>query len=133
MSIDNLTIGEAKAIAAMFNAMPAAPVAHPVATTHEPRKVLVCTDKRGVVFGACDNVHADPLTLTNARMCLRWSSQIGGVFGLAEKGPLDASESGETTISAPVGSVTLAGITAVFALSDAAIVAWEAAPIAGRK
>lgn len=132
MNIDNLTIGEARAIAAMFNGMQpsAAPASHP---DHEPRKVLVCTDKRGVVFGTTTNVHADPITLTNARMCLRWSSQIGGVFGLAEKGPHDASKSGETTISAVAASVTLNGITAVFAVTDAAILAWEAAPVAGRE
>jgi hypothetical protein len=136
MTIDNLTIGEAKAIAAMFAGLPAqtAPASSaPVATAHGPRKVLVCTEKRGVVFGTCENVHADPLTLTNARMCLRWSADIGGVFGLAEKGPFDASKSGNTTVSAAASAVTLTGITAVFAVTDAAILAWEAAPVAGRK
>ena len=99
---------------------------------HDAIPVVVCTDKRGVVFGYTTDVNADPMELTDARMCLRWSSQIGGVFGLAEKGPHDASMSENTTVSATVKSLTLKGITAVFRCEDAAVKAWTSAPVAGR-
>ena len=99
---------------------------------HEAIPVVVCTDKRGVVFGYTTDVNADPMELTDARMCLRWSKEIGGVFGLAEKGPYNASASGNTTISATVTSLTLRGITAVFKCDIAAEKAWNAAPVAGR-
>lgn len=96
------------------------------------KPVLVCTEYRGVVFGYTDDPMADPITLTKARMCLRWSNATGGVFGLAEKGPVDASKSGNTTISAQSETLTLRKITAVFEVSDAAVKAWTLAPVAGR-
>lgn len=96
------------------------------------KKVLVFTEYRGVVFGSTDDPMADPIKLSDARMCLRWSRQVGGVFGLAEKGPFDASKSGDTTVSAPVKSLSLSKITGVAELTDAAIQAWESAPVAGR-
>jgi hypothetical protein len=99
---------------------------------NQTRKVLVCTDKRAVVFGTATDIDYSAMTLTNARMCLRWSSAIGGVFGLTDKGPFDASKAGPTTISAVTPSVTLTGITAVFDLTPEAIAAWEAAPVVGR-
>ena len=128
-----LTIEQALALAAVLNGNTATATT-PAATRapHPPQKVLVCTDKRGVVFGTTTDITADPITLTDARMCLRWSTAVGGVFGLSDKGPFDASKSGSTTISAVTPSVVLTGITAVFDLTDAAIKAWEAAPVAGR-
>lgn len=93
----------------------------------EPTPVLVCTDKRGVVFGYTLRPQADPITLTDARMCLYWSSEIGGVFGLTDKGP-----NSNCKISAASKSVDLSGVTAVFDLTDDAIQAWSSAPVQGR-
>lgn len=90
-------------------------------------KVLVCTDKRGVVFGSTEDPTARPITLTDARMCLYWSEDVGGVFGLADIGPTD-----DCKISATAPSVTLEGVTAVFGVTEAAATAWTSAPVQGR-
>lgn len=124
MNLDDLTIGQAKQLAALFGTQQTAPATPP---DHEPRAVVVCTDKRGVVFGATTNVHARPVVLTDARMCLYWSADVGGVFGLADIGP-----TADCSISATSPSVTLEGVTAVFAMTDRAAAAWRAAPVKGR-
>ncbi|WP_372393922.1 hypothetical protein ABMY26_00150 (plasmid) [Azospirillum sp. HJ39] len=90
--------------------------------------VLVCTNMRGVVFGYTEDATARPITLNNARMCLSWTEEVGGVFGLADIGP-----TGRCRISAQAPSVTLEGITAVFKCTDAAVEAWKAANVEGRK
>ncbi len=125
MNIDDLTIGEAREIAGMFGGASAEP--KPSECSHDPIPVLVCTDKRGVVFGYTTNAKADPINLTDARMCIYWSKDVGGVFGLAENGPTSSSR-----ISAKVASVTLTGITAVFEAETAAVEAWVNAPVYGR-
>ncbi|MBA4282626.1 hypothetical protein [Ralstonia sp.] len=89
--------------------------------------VVVCTDKRGVVFGYTSKPNARPIVLTNARMCLYWSAKVGGVFGLADIGPDAASK-----ISATAPSITLEGVTAVFGMTPAAVAAWNAARVQGR-
>jgi hypothetical protein len=89
--------------------------------------VIVTTDKRGVVFGYTSNVKARPIILTNARMCLYWSADVGGVFGLAEKGPTK-----DCKISAVAPSITLEGVTAVFSVDPDAETAWKNAKVQGR-
>lgn len=96
------------------------------ATTSTP--VIVCTERRAVAFGFTADPAADPITLTNARMCLYWSADVGGVFGLAEIGPTEGCN-----ISATAPSVTLNGVTAVFSVTDSAVSAWLAAPVQGRE
>lgn len=109
------------------------PTAKKAATKTASRKatkaipVVVCTDKRGVVFGYTSNPSARPVVLTNARMCLYWSAKVGGVFGLADIGPDAASK-----ISATAPSITLEGVTAVFGMTPAAVAAWNAARVQGR-
>ena len=91
--------------------------------------VIVCTEKRGVFFGWTADPLADPLTLSRARMCIYWSSYIGGVQGLAATGPTDAvAERSGSRISAESDAI-LRGITAVFPATDAAVAAWAAAPV----
>jgi hypothetical protein len=88
---------------------------------------VVCTDKRGVVFGHTTDPHSDPIVLTDARMCLYWDKATGGVFGLSENGPTSACK-----ISATTDRVSLTGITAVFDMTDKAVDAWSSAPVQGR-
>ena len=90
--------------------------------------VVVCTDKRAVVYGKTADSSARPIVLTGARMCLYWSEKVGGVFGLADQGP-----DKDSRISATVPAITLEGVTAVMSMTDAAAAAWEAAPVQGRK
>jgi hypothetical protein len=124
MNMDDMTIGEAKKIAAMFGDCN---VTEPPPAPCDAIPVLVCTDKRGVVFGYTTNPKADPITVTGARMCLYWSQDVGGVFGLAENGPTK-----DCKISATSKSVALSGITAVFEVEPEAVKLWESAPVQGR-
>ena len=129
MNIDDLTYGQMKEIANRFGFV--APQQPNEQTDNKslslPTPVIVCTDKRGVVFGYTTNYHGDQITLTQARMCLYWSAEVGGVFGLAEKGPTKNCK-----ISATAPSLMLNGITAVFSVDDVAEKAWLNAPVQGR-
>ena len=123
---DNLTIGQAKKIGGMFGIGREDSVITET-RTHARRPIIVCTDKRGVVFGYCDNVAARPIALSDARMCLYWSPDVGGVFGLAEKGPTK-----DCKISAVVPTITLEGVTAVMSVDPVAELAWTSAKVQGR-
>lgn len=123
MNIDDLTIGEAKALAAMFSQTSATNTAD-----HDPVEVVVWTDKRGVIFGTTKNVHARPITLTNARMCLYWSKNVGGVFGLCENGPTNGCK-----ISAALPEASFEGVTGVSKVTDKARIAWQKSPVQGRE
>lgn len=92
-----------------------------------PMAVVVCTDKRGVVFGYTTDATARPIQLMNARMCLYWSADVGGVFGLADIGPTKGCK-----ISAQVPAIVLEGITAIMLVDEKAEKAWVKAPVQGR-
>lgn len=125
MNLDDLTIGQAKELAAMFNGCASVAQEPPASTSCQP--VIVCTDKRGVVFGYTYNPLARPINLNNARMCLYWSADIGGVFGLGEAGP-----NASCKISATIPSIALEGVTAVMTVDPKAEKAWKAAKVQGR-
>jgi len=130
MDIDNLTLGQMRDIARIVAGIDGGTTnAEPKAanTTHEPIPVVVCTDKRGVVFGYTDDVKARPINLTKARMCLYWSSDVGGAFGLGERGP-----SKDSKVSAVLSSVSLEGVTVIFTVDPAAEKAWNSAKVQGR-
>lgn len=124
MNLDDLTLGQIKAIQAMKCAAEA-PQTNACGTAAIP--VVVCTDKRGVVYGHTVNPHARPIILTDARMCLYWSAAVGGVFGLAETGPTK-----DCKISATLPGIALEGVTAVMTMDDKAVKAWVNAKVAGR-
>lgn len=86
--------------------------------------VMVTTDKRGVFFGYTDDYSGDVITLKQARNCIKWTADVGGVFGLASRGP---SKSCRVTKEA-VPSLQVRGITSVSEVSPEAVKAWEAAP-----
>lgn len=125
MDINDLTIGQAKELAKHFGRQIEEP--SPTSGDQKTIAVIVCTDKRGVVFGYTQNVNARPITVTEARMALYWSADVGGVFGLAEKGPTSGCK-----ISATAPSLTLEGVTAIFTVDAAAEKAWKSAKIQGR-
>lgn len=126
MDIDDLTIGQARQLAAMF-AVTAHSALGATPTQHDKIPVVVCTDKRGVVFGYTQDVSARPIALTAARMCLYWSSDVGGVFGLGEKGPTK-----DCKISAMIGSISIEGVTAIMSVDTGAEKAWVSAKVQGR-
>lgn len=129
MDIEGLTLGQMREIARLVQGIDGgAPTpAPPNGQAHSPIPVVVCTDKRGVVFGYCENTSARPIALTRARMCLYWSSDVGGVFGLGEKGPTK-----DCKVSATLPALTLEGVTAVFTVDPTAEKAWNAAKVQGR-
>lgn len=127
MNLDDLTIGEAKQLAAMFGGA-GAPVNDSVFSTAGAKMpVIVTTDKRGVMFGYTTNHAARPIILTQARMCLYWSADVGGVFGLGEIGPTTGCK-----ISATLPSIILDGVTAVMTVDAKAEAAWNSAKVQGR-
>ena len=103
MDIDSLTLGEAK------------------------KPVIVCTDKPGVIFGYTSDASARPIMLTAARMCLYCSPDVGGIFGLGEKGPTKNCK-----ISATVPAISLEGVSAIMSVDAIAEKAWIAAKVQGR-
>jgi len=124
MNIDDMKLGDLKKIAAMFCG------GNDVSknTTHAARPVVVWTDKKAVVFGYCEDARARPITLKEARMCLYWSADVGGVFGLCDIGPTKGCK-----ISAPLPVAEFEGVTGVAGVSAKAEAAWLGAPIQGRK
>ena len=126
MNIDDLTLGQIKAIQAMKYDTAKAPSGDGC-SKYPKSPVVVCTDKRGVVFGYTQDHTARPIVLTNARMCLYWSTDVGGVFGLAEIGPTSGCK-----ISAVVPTITLEGVTAIMSVDEKAEKAWVSAKVQGR-
>lgn len=95
------------------------------------KPVIVCTDKRAVIFGYAKKDRPNKngqITLKEARMCLFWPASVGGVFGLGETGPND-----DTKISAKLTKVRLEGVTAIFDVTKNAERAWNSAPVQGRE
>lgn len=130
IDINDLTLRQINELKATFCEVSTNAVPKPVSGVMRP--VIVCTEKRGVFFGYTDNVMADPMELKGARMCIYWSSKIGGVQGLADLGPHDATKSGDGSRIAAQCDAILKGITSVFAVSEAAANVWDSAPVYGR-
>ena len=90
----------------------------------ELRPVVVCTDKRGVFFGyLVGEPSREKVLLERARMCVKWSSDVRGVFGLASKGP-----SALCRVSPPAPDAELVDIHCVLSVTPEAVEAWERGP-----
>lgn len=88
------------------------------------RAVVVTTEFRGVFFGYLSADHSpEHVVLTDARMCISWSTSIRGVLGLASVGP-DA----QCRVGYKVPRITLIKITSIMGCTPEAIAKWEAAP-----
>jgi hypothetical protein len=88
------------------------------------KPVLVTTEFRGVFFGRVKCAKKTPaeITLSGARNCIYWSSDVGGFMGLASRGP-----NKNCKIGARVPEITLYRITSVTPVEPEAVKAWEAA------
>lgn len=96
----------------------------PPPTADKP--VVVTTEHKGVFFGYVptnEAVDVKTLKIERARMCVYWSYDVGGVVGLAAKGP---SKSCKVGPAAP--SITLQAVTAVMDATAEAAAAWEREP-----
>lgn len=88
------------------------------------RPVLVTTAHRGVFFGYLDPSYKagdETVKLSQCRNCPRWRD-TRGFLGLASDGPNDKCRVG------PPADVELRSITAVVAVTPAAVERWESAP-----
>lgn len=87
--------------------------------------VVVTTDKdrRGVFFGKLESEDGDVVELSDAQMCVYWSSDVKGVLGLAATGPTQACR-----ISPSIPKIKLNGVTSVMHCSKEAVKAWEDKP-----
>lgn len=87
------------------------------------KAVLITTEFRGVFFGYVkdDSKLPSEITLTGARNCRYWSSDMGGFLGLAGKGP-----SSSCKIGPRVPELTLYKITSLTPVEAVAVEKWEA-------
>ena len=86
------------------------------------KAVLVTTEFRGVFFGYVKNDKKLPfeITLTSARNCIYWSSDVGGFLGLASVGPTSGCK-----IGTQVPELRLFKITSVTPVSEEAAKKWS--------
>ena len=85
--------------------------------------VVVTTEHRGVFFGYLRGSRDGKIVeLSQARMCLYWSSAVRGILGLAVTGPVSGCRVGPA-----VSTLTLQGVTAVMDVRQEAVKLWEAA------
>lgn len=94
-------------------------------TAAKKRPVVVTTEHRGVFFGNMNGSSETDkvITLTDAQMCVYWSSDVRGILGLAATGP---SRSCRVTPAVP--KMTVQDVTAVMDATDEAVKAWAARP-----
>lgn len=83
------------------------------------RIVLVTTAHKGVFCGKLVKEEGDAVVLDNAKMAVYWSSNVKGVLGLANTGPLDGCR-----ITPSVPEIKLNGVTAIVDCSDEAVKNW---------
>lgn len=85
------------------------------------KSVLVTTEFRGVFFGIIKNDKKLPneITLTKAKNCIYWSSDVGGFLGLAANGPSSSCKIGKQ-----VNELTLYKITSVTPVGEEATEKW---------
>jgi hypothetical protein len=122
MNIDNLTIGQAKALAAMFGGKSEGGSQGLTGMVGEKR--LVRTYSAGVWFGLVAEKDGGEIILTNARRLWQWKAKAGiSLSGVALSG---VEESG-SRIAAPVAAVWLQPIELI-ACSGAAVESIEGAP-----
>jgi hypothetical protein len=87
---------------------------------------VVTTAHRGVFFGflapGADRA-AKTAEITDAQMCVYWSSDVQGVLGLASAGP-----SARSKVTRPVPRITLQEVTAVIDATAEAVTSWQDRP-----
>lgn len=85
--------------------------------------VIICTDKRGVIFGYTSSDKMPAVTLENARFCIYWHA--GGIGSLAASGPV----SGKDRVGAVIPKASFPDVHAVFYPTQEAVSAWESIPV----
>lgn len=96
-------------------------------TKSEAKAVLVTTEHRGVFFGYLEkpadyDEEGARITLSRARNCLYWSTDVHGFIGLAVTGPSASCRVG------PAADLKLQKVTSVVSVTPEATEKWEKAP-----
>jgi len=83
--------------------------------------VVVTTDKKGVFFGELveHDKKNETCILKNAKMCIYWPKDVGGVIGLANTGPIS-----DSIITPKCPEIYLNGLTAVMKCTNQAKENW---------
>lgn len=118
MSIDSLTIGEAKQLAAMFSGQLSAPVR----VLGNGRAVIVRSRDAGVQFGYLDSYEGSTVHLRNARQMWSWTAAEGGTL-------LDCATHGVKAgkFSTACAAITVIGACAIIDCTDKAVETLESA------
>lgn len=93
-------------------------------------KPIIVATERAVFFGLVPNdqdMHAESITLENARHCLYWPESVGGWLGLADIGPQDGSR-----ITATAPSATIRNVTGTAECTNEAAENWKTFDVVGR-
>jgi hypothetical protein len=85
--------------------------------------LVVTTEHKGVFFGYGIPTDKKTIRLTDARMCVYWSTDVKGVVGLAAKGPTQGCKVGP---AAP--GITLQSVTSIMEVSPEAEAKWKEEP-----
>lgn len=91
-------------------------------TNQIERAVIVTTEHKGVFFGYATSTDGETIKLRAARMCVYWSADMHGVFGLASMGP------GASCRIGPPVDFEVRDITGVMEVTPGAVAKWEASP-----
>lgn len=81
---------------------------------------VVTTGKRGVFFGLVSSRKKDSLTLSDAQMCVYWSSDVRGILGLASSGP-----NKNCRVTKAIPKIELNEITSIMDCTKEAIENWK--------
>jgi hypothetical protein len=85
--------------------------------------LIVTTAHRGVFAGYGKPTNEKTIRLTDAQMCVYWTSDVKGVVGLAVTGPCKGCRVGP-----PAPAITIQDVTSVMEASEAAEAAWTKQP-----
>ena len=88
--------------------------------------VVVTTTHRGVFFGFVPegaDLTQKTVRLTQAQMCVYWSSDVRGVLGLAATGPRKGCKIGPA-----IPALTLQDVTSIMEAAPEAAKAWRLSP-----
>lgn len=122
MSLKNLTIEDAFAIANVIAARGAGEAPSTAAATSDGRKVIVRSRDAGVQYGELVGYEGSTVHLKNARQMWSWTAKEGGTL-------LDCANHGVSKgkFSTAASAVTIIGACAIIDVADKAVESLEAA------
>ena len=116
MDIENLTIGEAKRLAALFNGLDCSKPAEQSGNGPEPGDMVIVRSRdAGVQYGELVGYEGSTVHLSIARQMWSWTAAQGGTL-------LDCAQHGVSKgkFSSPCDAVTVIGACAIIATTKAA-------------